>query len=194
MRVHSPGDFLRRIAFDYVAHGYVRYVVRTVPVDKSLSAIDRKMITTYQVTTSRMKRLRDRQQGLAAVQYLRFENTWILLATPGRHPEFAKLKSRDIRTTPLHIGWYSIGIVGGKPSVAVRHKLWQTVERAMYQLTYQNTGTLTSALVALPYYQFPGVIQQKQQLLAALNQKRRAAGLPVLDPHLFHVQKKRFRR
>ena len=176
------GDFLRRIAIDYVRYGYYRYVLREIPLGKDLAAIDQKLIETYGVTTSRMKRFRLRRQGTAIVQYLRFGQAFVLLATEGQQETFSKLRSYDIRKAPLHFAGYSVGFVGNVVTVRVTRDVWRKIERQVFAIALGKQAFLENALTALPYYRFPGVVRQKWELVNTVNQQRKAAGLPIVQP------------
>jgi hypothetical protein len=126
--VSTLGDFLYRIALGGFHFGYFHYAVREIPHGKDLEVIDRKLMDTYKVTACRMKRRRQRLVGQVSVQYVRLRHTFILLATDGIHAEFAKVKSFDARTKPLHLSGYSIGCVGERVSVRVAKHQWQKVK------------------------------------------------------------------
>lgn len=173
----SFGDFLRRISFDYVRYGYYRYVVRQIPEGKDLLAIDKKIRQTYHITSCRTTRTRRRRQGLAIAQYLRWHHTFVLLATEGHHEMFEKLRSYDIRHTPLHLGAYSIGLRGEKVSIQVAKRAWRQVERRVRRVELRNLPEVEHLVTTLTYYQFPGVMRQKWQLIQKVNIRRKRAGL-----------------
>ncbi|MEM9805597.1 MAG: hypothetical protein AAF959_09985 [Cyanobacteria bacterium P01_D01_bin.56] len=175
--VKTLGDFLRRIAFDYARFGYTRFALREVPKDKDLAVVDRKIRCTYNLTTCRTKRMRLKRQGKARVQYLRFKHSFVLLATEGTHIEFERLRSYDMRNSPLHFRGYSIGFRGLIVSVRVAQQVWNRVERQVGTLTFEKTSVLENAITTLPYYHFPDVIHQKQRLLNQINKCRKQAGL-----------------
>lgn len=117
--VETLGQFLRRVAIDGVRYGYTRYALRGIPYDKDLVVIDQKLVSLYEITRCRTTRLRRRRKGLANVQYVRLDRSFLLLATEGYHPVFDQVRSYDIRTTPLHFRRYSIGVQRGKPCIEV---------------------------------------------------------------------------
>lgn len=184
MRCDAPtlGDFLYRIALGGFHFGYFRYAVRTIPEGKDVGALDRKLMETYGVTSCRMKRLRNRQKGLASVQYVRFRSTFILMATEGEHAAFSRIRSFDIREAPLHIGGYSIGCVGDRISVRVAASVWKKVMRYHLACALQDSQAIEKKLEEIPFYRFPGVVAQIKDLTAAINQRRKPAGLPLISP------------
>lgn len=176
--VLTLGHFLKRIAIDYMRYGYVRWVMRSIPLERDPKAVDIKLIKTYGVTQCRTRRLRLKRQGLAVIQYVRWGNTFVLLATQGEHELFSKLCSYDARSTPLHIECYSIGVVGNKAVVKVRLQVWEKVCQRFEKMALYNHDIVEGRLNALSFYRFPGVVHQLYQLTRTVNQRRRVAGLP----------------
>ena len=176
----SLGDFLRRVAFDAVSHGYVRYVVREIPMNKEPVSVDHKLTQAYEMTFCRTKRMRRRRQGYANVVGVRWGHSFVLLATQGVHPAFFRLTSYDIRTTPLHFCDYSVGVVSGRGEVRVARERWRVVTNQLLALSLRKKEFLEETLASLPYYNFPGVKAQKQAIVAAINQRRKPAGLPLI--------------
>ena len=172
------GDLLRRIAFDYVRFGYYRYAVRSIPEGKDLVKMDEKLRRTYGVTSCRTARMRQRKKGRAVVEYLRWHHTFILLATDGEHKCFSRIRSHDIRDTPLHLGGYSVGLRGKTVSVEVSRQTLHTVKRSVKRIELTNRDQVEKALASIPWFHFPGVVAQQWKLLRQVNQRRKAAGLP----------------
>ena len=186
MNCESIGEFIRRIAIDYVRYGYVRYVVREIPEGKDLHAIDRKLRIHYAVTQCRTTRMRRRQKQQAVVQYVRYGHSFVLLATEGKHDQFERLTSYDCRTTPLQIKSYSIGLKNGRVMVRVRHELWADTIKHFERYALHDIQKVKNKLGSLPYCHFPGVIRQKQKLVVQINQRRQKAGLPLVPvDHIF---------
>ncbi|MBD1919463.1 MULTISPECIES: hypothetical protein [Cyanophyceae] len=180
MEARTLGDFLRRIAIDYVRHGWFRYAVRTIPQGKDMLTIDAKMKAIYGVTSCRMTRMRCRKKGIASVQYLRFGHAFVLLATEGHQDALGRITMRDIRESPLHFGGYSVGLARGTVVVEVERRVWQEARTKLQNMSLIGKEPLEKALASLPFYRFPGVVRQKLELLRAINLKRKAAGLPLL--------------
>lgn len=174
------GFFLRRIAIDYLRFGYYRWALRVIPPDSDPIAIDTKLLDIYGVTSCRTTRMRQRRQGLAVVQYVRWGHTFVLLATEGTHQQFDRLRSFDAREAPIHIGAYTVGVRSSRVVVEVRQRVWQVVSR---QIQLRALGDLTKVetrITSLPFYRFPGVIGQMRNLVGSVNKRRRVAGLPLV--------------
>lgn len=182
LEVGSLGDFLRRIAFDYARYGYTRYALRQIPADKDFQAIDLKLHRVYGVTSCRTRRSRQRRRGLACVEYLRFQEWFILLATPGHHEAFSKIRSFDLRQSPLHFRGYSVGFVGERVSIRVARSVWRRVQRKVYQGALQDGAEVEKWLASLPFYRFPDVVTQLESLTLAINLRRKRAGLSRVTP------------
>ena len=94
-----------------------------------------------------MTRARRKQKGLANVVYVRFGQTFILMATPGEHAAFDKIVSRDFRECPLHFSGYSIGIKNKKPHVIIEPKRFKGIHTKAHKIALHNSGKVTRKLV-----------------------------------------------
>ena len=90
----SVGGFIQQAAVYYVQRGYYFYVLGRVPKGTRCRQIDRKILAKYEIELSKDQRYRRKKQGQANIQYLRYQDTFLLLATEGEHPFFAKNKPR----------------------------------------------------------------------------------------------------
>jgi hypothetical protein len=178
--VPTLGFFLRRIAIDYMRYGYCRWALRFIPPDRDLQKLDTKLIEVYGVTSCRTTRMRQRRRGLAVVQYVRWGNTFVLLATEGTHEQFDRLRSYDARDAPLHLGAYTIGYRSSQVTIQVRQRAWLAVSKRIHLSALSDRSIVETRITALPFYRFPGVIEQLRDLVRAVNQRRRVAGLPLI--------------
>src|SRR5208337_4535619 len=80
--------FIQQLAVCYVGRGYWFYVTGFIPPDKDPRAVDEKLIGRYDIDISKWSRARRKQTGQASVQYLRFRQFFVLLATLGKHRFF----------------------------------------------------------------------------------------------------------
>jgi len=97
-------------------NGYVFYVRGVVPEDKDPASVDAKLIAKYDVDRSRWRRAVDAEAGVARMQYIRHERTFLLMATHGTHRFFDEEKGsiRDARKTPIKYAGYSISYRRGQ--------------------------------------------------------------------------------
>lgn len=178
--VPTLGFFLRRIAIDYMRYGYYRWALRFIPPERDPQKLDAKLIEAYGVTACRTTRMRQRRRGLAVVQYVRWEHTFVLLATEGTHEQFDRLRSHDARNAPLHIGAYAIGVDGSHVVVQVRQRVWLAISKRIHANALGDRTIVETRINALPFYRFPGVTGQLRDLVRTVNQRRRVAGLPLI--------------
>jgi hypothetical protein len=190
--VKTLHHFLRRVAIDYLRYRYFRYALREIPVDKDPLRIDEKILSVYSVTRCRTTRMRQRAKQLANVQYVRWKRSFLLLATEGNHPAFDRIRSYDFRTTPLHFHGYSIGVLQKKPCIMVCRKEWEQVKERFLKIGLHAKSEVERKLNILPYYHFPGVVRQQRALTAALNQRRKQAGLKPITLNYQHSLSPRF--
>ncbi len=184
MEAKTLGDFLWRVAIDYIRHGYTRYALRKIPEEKDLAVLDQKLIETYSISACRVTRHRLRAKGRASVQYVRYQRQFVLLATRGTHQEFDKLCAYDVKTAPLHFEGYSIGLIGEKACVRVARRQWRFIEAEILSLANCDRRKVESTFNALPYYNFPGVVEQKLKLVKKVNALRRPKRLPSVRVQL----------
>ena len=184
-QVKTLGGFLRRVAIDAVRFGYVYYSVRTIPAGKDVRAVEQRLARYYSITPCRVTRMRRRQAGEASMVMVRLEHVVVLLATPGRHRFFDEDKPVDIRTTPLHVRGYSIGVRGGKPLVQVAPRRWKAIRRLGSAIALHNETKVADFMKRVSPFSFPGVVRQKVKLLAEINRRRKRAGLPVVQVELW---------
>jgi hypothetical protein len=180
----SLGQFLRKIAIDYLRYGYTRYALREIPGGKDLAKVDAKLMFTYQVAISRSQRSRRRVNGLANVVYLRFGNRFILMASEGFHPQFDKLCFLDFRSKPLVFDGYSIGFRDGKVCVSICAKRLRSTRKNLLLIALHNQTKVETYFRNISPFSFPGIIRQKRKLLAEINRKRKKAGLTKIQVDL----------
>ena len=121
---HSISGFIQQTAVCYVQRGYWFYLLGHIPNDKNPLEVDQKLLAQYQIAISKDQRYRRKKQGIASVQYIRYRNTFLLLATEGNHPLFAEEKTalRDVRTAPIRAFGYSICWQNGRVLVGLDHR------------------------------------------------------------------------
>ncbi len=94
-------------------HSCVRGVV---PEDKDPESVDAKLIEKYSVDRSKWGRSIDAENGVARMQYIRHERTFLLIATHGTHRFFEDENGsvRDARKSPIKYAGYSISYRRGQ--------------------------------------------------------------------------------
>lgn len=123
-----------------ITHGYRYYFTGRVKEGKDPGEVDRRMLADYEADLPKWTRERRRRVGKANFRYLRFERTFILLATEGEASRFwreDKSRIRDVRNIPVRFKGYSISYRrGGNARLAPgereeRNELWDRYREAL---------------------------------------------------------------
>lgn len=195
--VTSQVGFLQRIATHLLPKGYYFFVQGTLPEGKDPAALDAKLLAKYDVAKTEGARRWRKSQGLGNVQYVRFQESWILLATHGDHPirdgEGNNLK--DVRRAPIRIGDYAVWVKRGnflkrfsEDGQATPDGKWRVrvlIAREPYRelcayflsmACHRRADALAEELSQLPYEPYAPVRKQLLKLLRLINARRQAAG------------------
>jgi len=113
----SEAGFVQQVV-RCVSKGYCYYVFGTVGQGKSAVKIDQKLLGKFDIAKSPSARCRAKQRGEANVQYIRFENFWLMMCTAkGRHhwkDEHTDAEGNptyfDFRDKALEVGRYAIAL------------------------------------------------------------------------------------
>lgn len=173
-----PG-FVQQLAVCYVANGYFFYVLGRVPANKDPAAIDAKLVERYGIACSKFVRYRRKQAGRANVQYIRFRDTFVLLATHGEHPFFADEAGqvRDLRRVPLKVEGYSISAKQGRAVVRIDREEYRALKAYFLSLAvHRSAGFLADEFAAVPYEPYAAVRGQLLCIWRAVNGARELAG------------------
>lgn len=182
----SVAGFIQQLAVGYIANGYYFYVSGTIPVRCYVTKTDRKIVESYDIALSKWTRSRRKRQGMANVQYLRYQRCFVIIATHGLHPFFAAEAKglQDIRRCPLQFMGYSIGCRrargGGEYHASVmisRERFAELKERFQGLAVSRSVEELSSDLRHLPFEPYAPVRVQLLGLLRGINRRRKLAGL-----------------
>jgi hypothetical protein len=199
----SVEGFVQRLALDYVRYGYWFYVVGSIPAGMSPAKIDRDIISRYKVNISRWTRYRRAKLGLASVRYLRFERFYVLIANEGQHlfREREAERMKDIRKTPIRFAGYSIGYKRSKggnswhPSVRVERNQYRVLKREFLDASLKlSVKALVKAFRSLPFEPYAPVRWQLVNLLQLVNDRRKAARLPLVPVRALRFKRRSVRR
>jgi hypothetical protein len=97
----SIAGFIQQLAVGYCAKGYHFYALGEIPPEKDPAHVDAKLVERYGVDLSYTTRCRRKQQGAASVQYVRYNDVFVLIATHGIHRFWLNMDSRELITLPL---------------------------------------------------------------------------------------------
>jgi hypothetical protein len=117
----SVEGFVQQVAVQYLRHGYWFYVAGRIPDHKDPAAVDAKLIKRYGIDISRWERARRKRDGLANMQYVRYDRFFLLMATHGEHRYFENEAGqlRDARRVPIKFGGYALSFRNGRVCVRI---------------------------------------------------------------------------
>lgn len=183
----SIQGFVQQLAVAYITHGYWFYVVGEIPEGKDSAVVDAKLIERYGIAISKWARCRRKKQGLANMQYLRYERIFVLLATKGRHEFFERewASLRDVRRTPIRFAAYSIGCRKGRDgrwhaSVRINNERYGGLRAHVVDSpTLRSTQDLLEEIRGAGFEAYAPVQRQLSGLLRTASRKRGISGAVV---------------
>ena len=190
--------FVQQIATAYIPHGYWFFVQGRIPEHKHAEMVDEKLIGRYGVAMSKWARARRKRAGLAGVQYIRFERTFVIMATQGQHSFFEEEKGaiRDVRKTPIRIGGYSISARRGPDGrlhahVRIEDGQFRDIKGHLLDnaMRYSMAG-LVNLFYEMPFEPYAPVRRQYLLLLRAVNEIRTRAGLKTLPSTILPMRRR----
>jgi hypothetical protein len=175
----SVVGFVQQLAVAYVGHGYFFYVTGEIPEQKEPRAVDARIIEKYGIAIGKAARARRKAAGLANLQYIRFERTFVLLATHGRHVFFEQERQfRDVREVPIKFAGYAISNRSGHPHVRIEQRQYLELKAYLSDLAVHRTAAeIEGALRRLPFEPYAPVRGQIRCILREVNRRRTQAGL-----------------
>jgi hypothetical protein len=205
----SLEGFVQQLAVAYIARRYFFYVSGRVPQRLLPSEHDRRMLQKFDVARSKWSRYRRTKRvgpdgrPLANVQYLRYRDFWVLLATSGYHCFFQEhgqvnadgitqlAQYKDVRETPILFGGYSLGH-NGKASVRISRPAYRELKGHFLKLAtaHRSTERLEREFQRSPFEPYGGVTRQMFAVLRAVNRARKTAGLTTVPNHCVRVKRR----
>lgn len=186
----SIEGFVQQVACSYLVNGYVFYVRGMVPEGKEPDSVDAKLIAKYDIDRSKWRRAVDAQNGVARMQYIRHERTFLLMATHGAHRFFEEEAGsvRDARKSPIKYAGYSISYRRGQdgkyhPHVRIERSQLALLKQHFRQLALRpSTDRIARELADLPFEPYAPIRRQLLELLRAVNKVRTQQAYPQI-PH-----------
>ncbi len=176
----SVEGFVQQVAVSYLGHGYWFYVAGHVPEHKDPLIVDEKLVDRYGIDRSKWDRARRKKAGLANLQYIRFDRTFLMMATAGQHTFFEEEVGciRDARRVPIKFAGYSISHRGGHPHVRIQQPVYNTLKAYFLEQAIRTPAAiLAEAMRAVPFEPYAPVRRQMFNLLRAVNRVRKTAGM-----------------
>lgn len=186
----SIEGFVQQVACSYLVNGYVFFVRGVVPEGREPETVDAKLIEKYAVNRSKWRRSVDAEAGVARMQYIRHERTFLLMATHGTHRFFEDEKGsvRDARKSPIKYAGYSISYRRGQdgkyhPHVRIERGQLALLKQHFRQLALRpSTERIARELADLPFEPYAPIRRQLLELLRAVNKVRTQQAYPQI-PH-----------
>lgn len=203
----SLEGLVQQVAVGYVARGYRFWVSGTVPPRLSNESHDQRLLEKFDVAKSKWSRYRRKQRGRAAgrelanVQYIRFADYWLLLATKGEHRFFiehgvregrANPEYHDIRERPISYGGYSIGWNRDRLSVRMTPRAYRELKDYYLSLATKlhSAEAVEADLNKAPFEPYGGVTRQMFSIWRAVNRARGVGGLKQVSKDCLRVKRK----
>ncbi|MGE3541895.1 MAG: hypothetical protein AB7N91_31320 [Candidatus Tectimicrobiota bacterium] len=130
----SVEGFVQMLAAVHLKNGHYFYVPGRIPDGKAPKKIDQKLIKKYGIDLSKATRSRLKKDGQASVHYLRYQRTFLLLATYGEHTFFEEEVGliKDCRRTPIRFAGYAISVKKGHACVRIQQEVFSVSRGIMY--------------------------------------------------------------
>ncbi len=201
----SPEGLVQQVAVSYLRHGYWFYVSGRIKPDKNTESIDRKLIDKYDIAISERERCRRKRRGIANLQYIRYQNWFVILATAGHHPFKQQEKSqiRDCRRVPIRFEGYSIsyrrdGITpagDGSPKwrscVRIDNETYRDLKAFFLERAcHRSVESLTNDFARVPYARYAPVRRQLLKLLRTVNEARARTGFDPVPYSALRLKRK----
>ena len=150
----SVAGFVQQLAVSYIGRGYFFYVRGEIPEKKDPRLVDERIVAKYDIAIGKTARARRKAAGFANIQYLRFERSFLLLATHGKHPFFDKEGSliRDAREHPIKFGGYAVSYRGGHPHVRIEQRQYLELKAFFADVAVHRKAERIAAMLSrLPF-------------------------------------------
>jgi hypothetical protein len=194
----SVEGFIQQLAVGYLKNHYRYYVMGFLRSAKDPREIDRKLIETYRIDIDKWERHRRKRAGLANLQYLRHERTFLLLATgPERtHPFFEReVEIRDAHEVPIKYAGYEISYRDGRVWVRIERMIYNRLKAYFAEVaTKRSVVDLVKEFRELPFEPYRPVRYQLFRILDEVNRIRKRAGNRGMVPQTAIRQKRRICR
>lgn len=192
---HSVGGFIQQVAVCYVQRGYWFYVAGQIPAQKDPHKVDRHLLDKYDIDLSKFQRCRRKKEGQASVQYIRYQDTFLLLATQGAHPFFVKEASiRDARRFPIPLFGYSISYRNGRALVSLDKETYRNLEAYFLHLAlHRKADSLEQEFRKLPFDPYRPVYKQVLSVWKAVNERRKTAGFDLVPYSAIKTKRRIYR-
>jgi hypothetical protein len=179
----SVVGFIQQLAVAYIGRGYFFYVTGEIPERKDPRAVDRRIIEKYGVSIGKTARYRRKTAGLANIQYIRYRQAFVLLATSGKHPFFEEERKliRDVREVPIKFGGYAVSYRAGHPHVRIEQARYLELKAYLSDLAiHRGRDWLGGVFSRLAFEPYAPIRVQLHCMLREVNRRRALARYELL--------------
>ena len=186
----SLKGFVQQLACNYLLHGYRWFVQGRIPDGKDPSVVDASIVNRYGIDIAESTRYRRKKLGKANLQYLRYGQDFVLIATNGRH-EFKDVEAKSIRDiedgkSRILVRKYSISRRSGGADGKLHSHVqidWEHYKglKAMFVGKAFNTKQVAAMFYQFPFEPYAPIQRQLISILKEVNRRRRSSGLPQFE-------------
>jgi hypothetical protein len=155
--------------------------------------VDARILEKYAIAIGKAARARRKAVGFANLQYLRFDRSFVLLATRGRHGFFeAECKFiRDVRAVPIKFGGYAISYRSGHPHVRIEQRQYLELKSWFADVAvHRSKEVLEAELRRLPFEPYAPIRAQLHSILREINRRREMAQYDPLPSSCIRVRRR----
>ena len=199
----TPEGLVQQVAVSYLRHGYWWYTTGRIPGTKNPEDIDRKLVAKYGIDISERQRAHRKARGLANMQYIRFQNWFLLLCTEGHHPFRTQENIRDCRRNPIRFEGYSISYrrAGFTPPGSGPHK-WHACVRIepetyselkayfLQRACHRRAESLTEDFQRIPFARYAPIRRQLLNIHRTVNHARSQMGYTAVPVSCLNLRRK----
>ena len=189
----SVAGFIQQLAVGYVARGYLFYVVGRVPEGKDPRLLDEKLVAKYGISASKGARCRRKALGFANVQYLRYKDFFVLLATHGKHEFFLHEAGQvqDSREIPIKFCGYAVSYRNGHPHVRIEQQHYLELKAWFIDLSvHRKRDWLEKEFHSLAFEPYAPVRSQLHCILREVNRRRKAAQFELVPSSCLRTRRR----
>jgi hypothetical protein len=189
----SVAGFVQQLAVAYVGHGYFFYVTGEIPERKDPRGVDARIIEKYGIAIGKASRARRKAAGFANLQYLRFQRSFVLLATRGQHRFFQEEQKfiRDVRESPIKFAGYAVSYRNGHPHARIEQRQYLELKAFFSDVaTHRSREWFEEQFKRLPFEPYAPVRGQLHGILREINRRREVARFEVVSPSALRVRRR----
>lgn len=191
----SPEGLVQQVAVCYLRHGYWFYVTGRINRTKDPLKIDQKLISKYGIDLSERERADRKRRGLANLQYIRYQNWFVMMATEGHHPlkQQERKQIRDCRRYPIKFEGYSVSYRrspitpkgGGPPKwhacVRIDNATYKQLKSYFHdRATHPSAEELARDFAKIPFCRYAPIRRQLLNILRSVNKQRQKMGYSIV--------------